>query len=70
MAGAAAIRKGDRAVLVVLTLLPALFVLVFFLGELFAETFHIEAPAADTDLLESGRVRLTSNGRVIRARIS
>jgi len=24
------------------------------LGELFAETFHIEAPAPDTDLLESG----------------
>ena len=24
------------------------------LGKLFAETFHIEAPAADTDLLESG----------------
>ena len=24
------------------------------LGALFAETFHIEAPAADTDLLESG----------------
>lgn len=29
-----------------------------------------ETAAAVTDLLESGRVRLTSNGRTVRARVS
>jgi hypothetical protein len=29
-----------------------------------------ETAAAVTDLLESGRVRLTSNGRILRARIA
>ena len=29
-----------------------------------------ETAAAMSDLLESGRVRITSNGRIIRARIS
>jgi hypothetical protein len=29
-----------------------------------------EAAAAVTDLIESGRVRLTSNGRMVRARVS
>ena len=29
-----------------------------------------ETAAAVTDLLESGRVRLTTNGRIIRARVS
>jgi S-adenosylmethionine:tRNA-ribosyltransferase-isomerase (queuine synthetase) len=29
-----------------------------------------ETAAAVTDLLESGRVRLTNNGRIIRARVS
>ncbi len=29
-----------------------------------------EAAAAVADLIESGRVRLTSNGRIIRARVS
>ncbi len=31
---------------------------------------HNEAAAAVADLLESGRVRLTNNGRVIRARVA
>lgn len=45
------------------------------LGDLVAAVTSVsrnlnEATAAVADLLESGRVRLTSNGRMIRARVS
>lgn len=44
------------------------------LGDLVAAVTSVsrnlnEATAAVTDLIESGRVRLTSNGRMIRARV-